>query len=462
MRALLVSAVALLGAAPAFAQAEVHLTPGHPDLTPVDVADEVLAVRMDGPTGRVLGTIVRTATPNSDGTVTVVTEADAPRAGYVSQDSARYGAGFAPLFATQEGPGGSGTATYDGRNVSGTFVRGERAALPFDIDLPEAAFDGDAVPLVARSLPLREGYTAVMATFSPLNRLRETTLTVVGEEDVTLADGSTASAWVVEEDAPGNRDRRFYVDGETRDLLQITVAPNTETLLVFTPTTEEALAAEAGPPAVTVRPGDAALRTAALRGYTESYAYKLLQPVQQDLGTATRALSIDTGAGTATLITTLDTGNQSSRDSLVARWPSMEPVSRTLTSNGTTTTITFANGVARRSQGEETKETPFGAPVFDTGWLQEIVRALPLADGYRAALEGIGPAGDPLPITVTVMGSEEQASGRAWTVEAVPDAGAAMTFTVDDDTREVLTMQLAPQIGVLLEMTPGAVETASE
>lgn len=469
MRLLTLFVLALLGAVPGLAQDEVRLTPGHSDLAPVDVTDQLLAVYMGAPGGRLLGTITRTVTSNGDGTVTVVTDADASEAGFMSQDSARYGAGLTPIFLAQEAPFGRGEVTVDGTNVSGTYASGEMTPLPFDIDLTETPFDPVAVPLVARSLPLREGYTAVVPTFSPIQRVRETTLTVVGEEEVMTGDGEATMAWVIEEDGPG-RDRRFYVDGATRDLVQITLAPSPETLITLVPTTEETLAAAAGPEAKPIRPGDPALLTDRLATYRQDYTFKVVQPVQQDIGLQTRHLMIDEDAGTVTLVTTTEIAmaGQSVRDSLVAAWPSFEPISRTLNQNGNLTELAFADGEVRRTQTpadgdpEETEVSIFDEPIFDTGWIQEIVRVLPLAEGYRIAYQGVGPSGEANPVLISVLSQEAMDGGPAWIVETVPAQGPPTTFTVDDASREVLKVSFSPQVGVLLETVPAEADAASE
>ena len=461
----LFSLLLLLGAGPALAQDEVRLTPGHPDLTPVDVEDQLLAVYNGGPGGRLLGTVTRTVMPNDDGTMTVVTDADASEAGITGQDSSRYGAGLTPVFLSSESFQGSGTVTVSGTNVSGTFTRGDNAPLPFDIDLTETPFDPAAIPLVAQSLPLREGYTAVVPTFSPIQRVRETTLTVVGEEEVTNANGETVMAWVVEEDGRG-RDRRFYVDGATRDLVQITISPNEETLITIVPTTEDALAAAAGPEADPIRPGDETLMTDRLGDYTEDYSFKVVQPVQQDIGTITRRMTVDEGAGTVTLVSITQVQTQTIRDSLVAVWPTFEPIARRVVSNENVTELAFADGEIQRTftEGEGDPETVISVidePVFDTGWIQEIVRAMPLAEGYRIAYQGIGPTGEPNVVVVEVTGQEELDGGPAWIVEAVPTQGPPTTYTVDDATREVLKSSYSPQVGVILETVP-AEDAASE
>ncbi|MEM1117465.1 MAG: hypothetical protein AAF845_14795 [Bacteroidota bacterium] len=467
MRLSTLSAVLLLGAAPALAQDAVRLAPGHPDLSPVAIESSLMAVYSGGTDGRLLGTITTTATPNDDGTVTVVTDAAAPEAGFVSQDSARYGASLAPIFLNQEGPGGQGTVAVDGMNVSGTYARGSMEPLPFDIDLEEAPFDPVSIPLVARSLPLRAGYEAVVPTFSPLQRVRETTLTVVGEEEVMGADGEAAMAWAIEEDGPG-RDRRFFVDGATREIVQITISPNPETVITLVPTTEEALAEAAGPPADPIRPGDPALMADRLADYSENYTFKVVQPVQQDIGTSTRALTIDREAGTVTLVSTTEItmAGQSIRDSLVAAYPSFEPISRRLDQNGTLIEMSHADGEVRRTvtaEGEEpeTEVTVFDEAVFGAGWLQEMIRVMPLAEGYRISFEGVGTSGEANPVLVSVIGQEEMDGGPAWIVEAVPASGPPTTYTIDDATREVLKSSFSPQVGVILETVP-AEEAAME
>ncbi len=209
-----------------------------------------------------------------------------------------------------------------------------------------------------------------------------------------------------------------------------------------------------------LRPGDAALSVDALQDYEEAYAIRVVQPVQQDAGTATRRLTIDEGAGTITLVTTLNVpmAGQVQTDSLVAAYPSLAPISQTSTGSGGAVTLTYADGrvvgtVAPTGGDAETIDVALEDPVFDASWLSEVARVLPLAEGYRATFLTYSPEGV-TNVDLAVTGQETVGGSTAWIIEATPAEGPSSMLAIDVETRELLRTQIQPQLGVLIEIVP--------
>lgn len=465
--------IVLVLAATATAQDAVRLSPGHPDLTPVRPDDSVLAVYDGSVGGPRLGTVTRTVTPLADGAVSVVTDADAPRAGLASRDSAVYRPDLTPLVIDHDrGRAGTGRATIRGSNASGAHLTRDRQTRSFDIDLPQVPFDPAAVPLVARSLPFGAGYTAIVPTFSPIHRLREVTLTVVGQEEVTGADGASRTTWVIQEtrdrggsiQEAGSQDRRFFVDGATRDLVKTTIALRAGVVVTLAPATADQPTADRD--ARPIHPEDAPLDPSRLRSYAQTYRIRVVEPMQQDMGTTSRTLTVDDDARTATLVTTSRMGAMDGvvlRDSSVASWPSLQPLSRTITHQETRIELVFSDrGLQRTVSGStvepnETTLIDLDGPAFDENWVGELIRMLPLEDGYATTVESVGSKGVPAPVRVSVDAlNETDASARVWRVRTTSDDGWEMTYDIDDSTREVLRTRRSPQVGVVLEFEPSA------
>ena len=102
----------------------------------------------------------------------------------------------------------------------------------------------------------------------------------------------------------------------------------------------------------------------------------------------------------------------------------------------------------------ETIDLPVEAPVYDGGWLFEIVRLLPFADGYRAVFHTVSPTEGPTEVMLAVVDQEEIDGQTAWIVEATPEGGAPTEFAVADGTRELVRVRLLPQPGVVVDFVP--------
>lgn len=469
MRLLPTLLAAALAAAPALAQEADLLTPGHDALAVGELTfeDQTFEVRN---AGQPAGTITQTATTSGD-YVTIVTRTDLPSLQQLSTDSVRVlRASLAPQALVVTGRNGAPAAvTFNALRATGTYGPAGRT-LPIDLSLKTPAFHGgtSAVSgggaLVARALPFREGYTARIETFSPTQRLREATLTVSGRESVERLDGSTVSAWVVEEETSGRGavPRRYYVDPETRDLLQVTTNPPQGAGLVIRPADPEALAAEAAARAATpqVRPGDSALDVSRIRTGERTSTLNLLQPMAQaGIGTQTRTVTVDEAAGTVTVLTVVRVPMQNlvQTDSLVAAWPSLRPISQAYDTGFGTITLDYGDdrvtGQVNVGESQEVDVALEGGPVFSASALDLVLQALPLADGYRASVQTFAAGGGLTPIDVTVSTTEGDSS--TYTVVAAPQGAPPSTYTISAETGEILRTEASPQQGVALEIVPG-------
>lgn len=216
-------------------------------------------------------------------------------------------------------------------------------------------------------------------------------------------------------------------------------------------------------PADTVRlaPGDPALVTDWIGPGTETIRLRLLQPVQQDIGTATQTYAVADGRVTRVSSMTMTTpaGTMSQTDSLVAT-TALVPLSHHSEGGQAAASLEFmAEGVAGMVTPGRGEPTPVlletDVPVFDGGWASEVARSLPFAERYVATMPAFFAMSpdEAAEVVLSVVGSEETASGTVWTVEA---AAGPLTFTyrIDEATRDLLSTRLAPQPGVVLEFTP--------
>lgn len=460
------AALALFAAAPALAQEPVVLAPGHPDLTTdgLTLETETVAVRVTDPRPTVYGSVLTDVTRDGD-TVTLATDADVAQAGLRYQDSITLRwPSLEPVSRERTQGNVTGQTMYDGTRVTGTWASGDWAPLPFDIELPRPVFQPEALPLVARALPLRAGYEAVAPTFTAERRLRDYTLTVVGEEEFERADGTTAMAWAIEESSEGrgSRSRRYFVDGATRELLGFTSAVGRgDGQIITEPVSDEMLAElQADTPGVEVRPGLDRLETGALTSYSQDFAIRVVEPVQQEAGTHSRTLTVDEAAGTVTLESELviSMAGQRTSETLVAAYPSLAPISSEIDANGTLIELSYTDGAlsGTRTAGEgdpEPIDLMIEEPVYDASWLFELARLVPFEDGYRGTLH-VAAGGELTEIGMAVVDQEEIGGQQAWIVEATTESGGSTEFAVADGTRDLLRVRLRPQPGVVVDIVP--------
>ncbi len=467
MRLPLLAAALALVAAPVLAQDAVVLRPGHPDLMTagLTIDTETVGLRIVEPRAQDLGTVVSTVSREGD-VVTIVTDADAPQAGMAYESTVTLSwPTLAPIMRTRTAGSSTGTTTYDGAHVTGSYGRGDWDPLPFDITLAAPAFQPEAVPLVARALPFRAGYTATVPTFTADTRLRDISLTVVGEEPFTRADGTVAQAWVVEESstARGSSDRRHFVDAETRALIATTTSARGGTSIVSEPVTEAslaALAAQAQTPAVALRPGLDRLAVDALMDYDKAWTVTLVEPQQQDIGTLTRSVVIDREAGTLTMVaeTVIAIAGQQTVERSVVAYPSLAPISTRIEAGDSVVDLTYdgLTVTGTRTSDDETVDVDFtlDEPFFGPSFAAEAVRLVTLEAGYRGEYHTINPREGAMTIEFAVGEPEEVGGRTAWPVDVVTEGAPDQTFSIDAETREVLRVRLRPQVGVVVDIVP--------
>ncbi len=456
------------------AQDAVTLRPGDPalDLAALALADYTLAVEVAGPEAQSLGTIAETYRLDGD-VLTIVAQADVPMAGAPARDSTRLRwPSLAPLSNDVVGGGEVATASYQDGQVTGAYGTDGRAPLPFAFDLQRPVFAPAALPLVVRALPLTPGYRAVVPTFSAEDRFKEAVLTVAGPETVTLPDGSVVQAVAVTRTGGGGLTRgmpqRHYVDPVTRQIVLTTMdAPGMA--IRFVPLTEaevaarQAQAAQAQATAEAVRaastglrPGDDTLDLDAIGSESVSLVIRLVQPMQQDAGTESRAVVVDRAAGTITLTTDTNIAmvGQRLQSTLVAAYPSFAPISLVQDDGTGRTELAFADGRVTGTDEGETVDRALDAAVFANAWLPVVVRTLPFAEGYSAVFHGYSAGDGVVETLLTVTGQEtvEAPDGErtAWVVQADRD-GTVLTIRVDAESRALLGYGLSPQPGVRIE-----------
>ena len=214
----------------------VALVPGHPDLAGAELqlGEAAMVMRQSQPEVSPTWQITETTTRDGDGTLVVVMAATLVRdSAQTVRDTARVAwPSLAPVSRHRVVARSGGTTverlSYDGRAVVGVY--GDAASpSPLDLTLPEPVFDARSITLVARSLPLRAGYSATVPLFSASSRLETRTLTVVGRETIETADGAV-SAWIIEDQSEGPT-RRYAVHPDTRDLLSTTYSPSLGTVI---------------------------------------------------------------------------------------------------------------------------------------------------------------------------------------------------------------------------------------
>ena len=446
----------------------VRLYPGHPDLATGELTLEpaYALVRQEGAFDRDLGVLIDEVRREGD-TVTVRRVIEGfLTSGVATERVVSFVAGsLAPVSLRQSDVSGSGAARYDGRRVRGEHADAGATPLPFDVALDDVPFAPATLEIVARALPLRPGYAAAVPTFSPDDRLGLDSLVVVGEGTFARADGSTADAWVVRHVRDNGRDRTYYVDPTTRDLIGSTVSTRSSTVV-----SEAVAGAPPGPRprAAALRPGADVLVVGALSDGSVDFSYNLVDPFgQEGIATQTRRLSIDPDGRTATLTveTATPTAGVRAVDTVVVAFPSLRPLSSAVEADGTARTLTYAErgvtgSIAPPDGGPTAVDVAFDEPVFDQAWWPEVARLLPFEEGYRVTVPAFGRDGESAvdvaveDVTMEVEGRRRVGDCDAWTVRMQQASGAQTLFHVDAETRALCRMDVNGEPGVVVHVVP--------
>lgn len=235
-------------------------------------------------------------------------------------------------------------------------------------------------------------------------------------------------------------------------------------LVLFAVALAASAAAQAPADTLVLRPGDAALVTDWLASGATTTTMRLVQPMQQDVGTSTDTYTV--GDGRVTKVTTLSVPMQgmNQRDSVVAMAGTLAPLTHTSTGGRADVSLEFMDEgvvgmVTPRTGDPTTVMVMTDEPVFDGAWTGEIVRSLPFAEGYVAKVPMYTPemGDDAVSVVMSVTGQEvvSTAAGdrTGWAVDAQMGP-VTMTFVVDAETRDLLVTRMSPQPGVQIEMAP--------
>ena len=225
--------------------------------------------------------------------------------------------------------------------------------------------------------------------------------------------------------------------------------------------TAAASAQDAPADTLVLRPGDPTLVTDWMASGSQATTMKLVQPMQQDVGTSTDTYTV--ADGRVTKVTTLAVPMQgmNQRDSVVVMAGTLAPLSHNSSGGRATVSLEFMDegvvGLVTPPSGEPTTVMAMtDAPVFDGAWIPEVIRSLPFAEGYVAKVAlfmAEATTDEPSEIVVAVTGQETVNDRLGWVADA--DLGPfTMTFVVDAETRDLLITRMSPQPGVAIEMVP--------
>ena len=214
---------AVRAAAPALRPGDAALA-----LDAIQSEDVRLTIRLVQPQQMEAGAETRTIVVDEEaGTVTLTTDTNITLAGQRLQSTlvAAYPS-FAPISMAQDDGSDQTELTFDGARVTGT-EEGE----PTDMTLDAPVFANAWMPVIVRTLPFAEGYSAVFHGYSAGDGVVETLLTVTGQEAVQTSAGER-TAWVVEATRDG-RTLTIRIDAETRALLSYGLTPQPGVIIEF-------------------------------------------------------------------------------------------------------------------------------------------------------------------------------------------------------------------------------------
>ncbi|MGB3541324.1 hypothetical protein [Rubrivirga sp.] len=470
-------ALAALFAAPVLAQEPVTLSPGHPDLEVATLTPETTTYALNIVEPPIaIGTVTEGVLLEGD-VLTVVTTSDLNAAALSGRDSTRMAwPSLAPLSHDATSGDDTGTVLFADGAVSGSYGPEGRAS-PFSFDLSQPVFPAAALGYVIRALPLEPEYRAVVPTFSASERFKEVLLTVVGPEDVTLPNGTEASAVAVRQAGGGGMAAAgpviHYVDPGTRALLMTVATPQGSTVQI-TPLSAEELAASRAEAAAAAAAAEATRIAGSSNRLTPGHpdliavgpqstvlTVQIVEPMVQDFGTITTTESLEDGRLTFTSDVQIPQAGQNQQDTTVVAYPSLEPVSRVEVKPGETERTTFANGsmvsVVTEGGAEAVIEGELEG-AFGPGVTRHLVRSLPFADGYVASFDQINGDGEISTSTLTVTGQEphtlpDGSETTVWNIVEQEEGSPDYEYLVDAETRDLLRVAFTPQPGVRVEMT---------
>ena len=174
-----------------------------------------------------------------------------------------------------------------------------------------------------------------------------------------------------------------------------------------------------------LRPGDPTLVTDWMASGSTTTTMKLVQPMQQDVGTSTDTYTVADGRITKVSVTSVPMQGMNQRDSVVVMAGSLTPLTHNSSGGRATVSLEFMDegvvGLMTPTTGEATTVMALtDAPIFDGAWTSEIVRSLPFAEGYvaKVALFMAEMGDEPGEIVLSVTGQETVNERLGWTVDA--------------------------------------------
>lgn len=205
----------------------------------------------------------------------------------------------------------------------------------------------------------------------------------------------------------------------------------------------------------TLTPGDA-LDTGWMADGETRYVLRLVEPMQQDIGTAVERTTVADGVVTRVVRLSIPMRSMTTTDSLRAEAGTLAPLTHHSTGGPKTLALEFAPEGVVGMAGTDPVTEFFDAPAFDGSWVGEIAQSLPLAEGYAVEIAAYDGMRGMVTYTLTVTGQEtvQGADGPtpAWTVVASSGDGPSATYTIDATTRAMVRTRFSPQPGVTVEI----------
>jgi hypothetical protein len=126
---------------------------------------------------------------------------------------------LAPVMERSHQPTKTMSLDFAGARVTGLITPKDSAAHPVDMDTTVPVFNSTDADLVVASLPLAEGYRAILPFYTyELGGLERDTVTVLRIEKIPTPDGER-SAWVTRVADPFLH-ITYWIDTSSRDVLQ--------------------------------------------------------------------------------------------------------------------------------------------------------------------------------------------------------------------------------------------------
>ncbi len=218
--------------------------------------------------------------------------------------------------------------------------------------------------------------------------------------------------------------------------------------------------AQAPADTLVITPGDGTLVTDWVAPATRSYTIRLVQPMQQDVGTSTETVTVAGGEVTRVVTVSVPMQGMAQTDSLVADAATLAPRVQRSTGGQQDVSLEFMDegvvGMLTPRTGEATTVTLMtDAPVFDSSWMGEIAQSLPFAEGLVARVAAFSSQSPDAPsdVVLTVTGQETIGDRTGWAVDA--DMGpVTIQYVVDAETRALLVSRFSPQPGVRIAILP--------